>query len=640
MELSNKREKKDQRESVPPTEEDPLAAAKSLLAFGYEVKAREKAIAILEEGKVKAGRIISDAALEEGRLDRLATGAKGLSENVQQIGIAWVSLLFIAWGIAYGTWKLVRKGAGYLPFRFLPRSFRSLRRPCQIVVSNVENPTDEIKVGRDLRERIAEELAHASSPAKHIYRVSEAGVTPVALATALPSQAQFLDPLLKWIQRPRQYHIVAVPQSPLGKLASLSVRIQEANGRLVKQEQIQLLLGSDKSATYLELGTLAGAWALFQIQSLLFPAMDPTKISVLGSTEWKSYGLFRRAERLGRLSALPGRVDADEQLEKLLHEALAHDHNNAGALVLLGQQQARRFKDDKDDLVEVDSGIVHLDRAKEILDKNAHVKEHWFLPSAHDGTKASPLWFQATYQCTVAHLHRFAHSQQLCFDSGVPVDTIVPDELSNGINLAVELANAIGATQLTLSGLLRKYTIPANERESLIQMLDHDASYLLGLLAGALSSKELIERRSLIEPESKAEFPAEKSKKLWESLKTINGQGPPRAQSIVGILENEEESAGLPLRYNLACVHARACNAAEALKNLEIFLEHLKDSEKRRWIDWARKDPSLKPVRDHGKAKEDFQKLLTHTVSNDEPAPSASPAAPAGEWRVERVVDS
>ncbi|KPJ94475.1 MAG: hypothetical protein AMJ53_05175 [Gammaproteobacteria bacterium SG8_11] len=598
---------------------DPYAVAKGLMVAGYETEAKKKALEIWNKGIAEP----IPPKLQANEIDRFAERASDVGISAGKIGSALLAILLLIWILALTIRKL-----------WLQRPWAK-PRPCQVIIDEIDDPRTDLKVGHDLRERLAEELSHASSPATRLSRVSQPGATPIPQVENLPSAISFLGPLLRWARTPVRYHVVTEVHLPVNKVAALSVTIHNDRGELEVRESFSMKIEDEERVTYLELGTLAGAWVVFELQRLQFPKSRAHELRVLGTTRWKSYGMFRRGERVALTERICGHDSRDM---KFFDHALAEDHNNIGALIVVGKWQSRNVT--KQD--EMKKGIEHLQRARRLLGDDSLARAGRFR--AVPGTRKDPLWFQATYELAVAYLHRFASSEEYLNNQPTNLNKVEYDQftdqirgdLKNGLNVATELAKAIGATQLTLGRRWGQREIPANARRSLKLMLHQDAKYLIGVLAGSKASSEWIENGHLFQKNKKKAPPSlVLDDALWNWMCKLEYNNLPSARDLVQVVEDKKENAGWATLYNLACFYSRAREAVKAYDYLEQYFEHLVGRRKEIQVTWAKCDPTLKLAREDNKMKAKFDKLLTLPPPTPIVPQLTTPKAPAGEWVVE-----
>jgi tetratricopeptide (TPR) repeat protein len=583
---------------------DVYALANALLKAGYEKEAKDAAQNALKSDPKKS---IPEPlkATKPTWFEQLETWMTGLWTLIGTGTKNLIGILLFLW---IGS-RLARLAWGLLPWG----------RPQlgQVTIDKFEEPTPDLGIGRDLTEWLANELA-AKSPAVRIVVVGGQGANPIPLTeNTLPTQLNFLVPLLNWIRTPKKYCINGVIHAPLDDQVALTVNIHNHRGELEARNFFTNPFSGDQKAAYRELGTHAGAWALFELDRIYFrKKREETKI--LGTTHWLSYALFRCGELA---SPAVGRSDAEM---KFFHEALAEDHNNIGALIVIGDHQARKCNDD----AEMKKGIDHLERARKRLDETEPVPK-WGLFKAIPHTHINPLWFQATYALAVAYVH---HSAQ--HEVGSRTDAL--QDLKKGIKYATELAVAIGATQLTLHDRWARCSLPVDAQHTLQQMLNRDMYYLLGVLAGAKASEEWLKEEKLKEREKNASSPTPGSgdNELWKWLQDLNTENLHCARDLVAPLEICRDKIGWPAYYNLACFYSRAREYETSFSYLEQYFEHLdlEDSTGKERAKWARKDPTLRPTREQ--KKDAFDNLLRSTNKDDKAHPP-TPSAPQGEWVVE-----
>lgn len=324
---------------------------------------------------------------------------------------------------------------------------------------------------------------------------------------------------------------------------------------------------------YQDLGTLAGAWTVFELQKLKRPFQrlrrflaEEKRVEILGTQVWQSYAEFRR-----------GQLAKDAKARSHFLRALYLDRQNIGALIELGAHESRVVDDDK----RMEKGIKWLDDGKKLLDVKNDFKSE--LKPIFD-----PLWFRATYALATAEFHRFAQNETL---EPHALSESEKEMVKNAAAYGIKLARCIGKTQLALRKRLRRIKIPVKVQRSLQDMLRRDdACYLAGVVAGCLASLEE-------PPKTKVNIEAIEctDKELWQYLTTINEET--KSKDIVArIMPTAKSRSGWAADYNLACYYARAGDCGKAVKELEKTLEYVEKSAGESDVAWIRKDPTLRPV--------------------------------------------
>lgn len=574
------------------------AAAERLRVAGYDDAARERAKELSADADEPIPPELSRSPLERG-----VQWTSKLSTAVTEATTSVVTTLLLVLVALWVLWVLARV---LLSWIWVPKR-------AELVFSEVAGASED--VARALHSRILDELNHAATPAVHMTGVGPPG-EPLPTPVALPPQLQFVGPVLEQLRTSllsqRRCRLICVAYAPRAGQLALSLSIQDVGGRIKDSVDTMAVAEDD----YEQLAPLAGAWVVFKLLELQSPNKRPGEIKVLGTTEWRSYGFLRQAQRA-----------RSEEKTTLFHRALSFDHANAGALLGLGSEQTKSQDSDVRD-----QGIRHLELAKQLLDEEYPPIKGLFLPV--DKVRSDPLWFTAQYELTIAYLHRFAAKEGKDRQQETKE---VEEDLSHGVARATELANAVGATALALRSWPSRWRVPAAKRERLESMLRNDTRFLVAVLAGGYASCEYRMETGLKPKSLKEETAA--TLDLWDELAKFPKGNLQTASDLFEVFERDPGRgvegkalvhSGALAHYNRACYLARARRLDESLQALKEALEHSVAPQLQQRLKLANEDPTLLPLHVS-------QEFMDFIASHAAPAvPPQQVTAPTVEFQLTR----
>ena len=563
--------------------DDPFAAARALLAAGYDDEAREEArsSAVANPGSAIPGEFAApdDADSLGDRAERWAADLGRILAAVA-LGLGLLSILTAAWW-KFWTWARRRPGVGLGDVAY---------------VGGDEGDVDL------LRATLVAELDGARSSAKGVRSVSGIGADVPDLVS-LPGQLQVAEKILQRLLRPAVLVIDVTVFKPKTRPEMVQVRIRK-HGRLLVEDSFPVPPSTSG------LPSLVGAWAaafvVLQLRDLV--GRRRQRVYPGGTDDWRSYGLYRWAN-----------LDAANRAQ-LLHRSLADDHRNSYALSELGARQAIRGGDE-----EQEEGLEHLEFARELLERRPTRSTGPLLGFIRKGAEVEPLWFQATYRLAVAHLHRL-HSREDEDPNIRPDDT----DLLGGLAAAEELVDATAAT-LHLIESWRRWFMPKDLRRELKDVLDADAMYSLGVLGGGrVAEARANGSRGRIDPDPGTAL----SEDVWGEIRR-QGAASLTAGWILATVTSDLDHAARSTLYNVACLYARAHHFDLALQHLEKAASHQRrPGSSREFASQICADPTLAPLR--GALADDFKGLVQRIKARDKPVAAPPVASSADQWTVTR----
>lgn len=504
--------------------------------------------------------------------------------------LAWIVIL-LGWNIT--NWlRLVRVIGG------------------RYVINHVGDPRDVEDAGQAVLSRIVDELNFAGRGARTLQSVdSPDAAVPVQVAS-LPEPLKALAPLINLLVRQNRFVITVTLLPVTSDEADVHVLLSKSTGRVLESRRFTEPCHDkgDELAAYTGAAMQAGAWLAFMLDKHMRSRLardGNRRVELLGTRSWQSYAFLCRGLR-----------HAQTEAEKTAwyNAALREDHRNIGALIALGAILARSEQS-------MHFGIRHLQWAREQLGDGTGGHRHRAglrraLRLEYPGTHADPKWFQATYALAIALLHRHdnRHRRQRHDEQGCLIDAI---------KKGTELAQAIGATQLTLASWWRRWAIQRGRRVELRRILDREDTTLASVVAASKASLEMQHPGYLLPPDP-AWQPCDK-RKLWKRLRGLDPEDPaslPPAESLLNAqlcsarcTGDEECHLDQRTRYNRACFHVRSGNYDKALEELKLVFAHVsaepgQDSEySRKLLRWAAdRDPALDSLR--GNRQAEFTELI------------------------------
>jgi hypothetical protein len=483
----------------------------------------------------------------------------------------------------------------------------------EYAINHIEDPPGTTGVGHAIRSRIADELSFARRSARTARNVDSPDAAVPAQLAALPESIKGLTPLLNLLLRQNRF-VITVTVLPLtSENARIYVMLSRSGGTVLESRSFAVPAGNKADAieAYTAAAIRAGAWLAFMLEKYVRSRITWTRghhVELLGTRSWESYALLCQGLRHA--------TSEDERLA-WYNAALREDHRNIGALIAFGGTLATHEK-------EIDFAINHLEWARKLLGGDSAGRGNQegmrkALRFEHAGTHADPQWFQATYALAIALLHRH--------DLAAGPDRQPHDEtkcLADAIKKGAELAQAVGATRLTLASRWRRLAIQRGRRAQLRMILGREDTTLASVVAASKASLEMQEAGHLL-PVEDGWKPCEKSE-LWKRLNKLDSEHPDSLPSAEGLLnaqlcflgcDNDEEChLDQRTRYNRACFYVRSEKYDKALRELSVVFAHISSSSGQadgdysyRLLDWARKDdPALRPLRSHRTAE--FKELV------------------------------
>ncbi|MCP5056770.1 MAG: hypothetical protein GY937_08620 [bacterium] len=457
-------------------------------------------------------------------------------------------------------------------------------------VGRVVAPAGRESIADSVRARIADELDAAASPVGTMLDPSGGGADLPKMLELQP-QIAFIGPLIAWLRQPPHLRISGALHER-GGLWSASVEVTNSIGHVL--DRIYIGPRGDLD----ELAKRIAAWSALEFQRHRFWKSSTTRHSTMGTSSWQSYAAVRCSRP---------------------REALIHDPRNTLAMLHVAMEETERF----DDRAVMSRGIARLESALGELEELSKPLQIPFWPAE---ARRDPRWFQSKYLLTVAYLHRFALREE---DPSSGEEA--REDVEKGLDVAVELARALGATGKALRRWTTRQAIGDRDERSLRLMLEQDANFFVGVLAGAKASQEWFENPQSPRGEGHdhnddAEWPSERD--LWNGLASLDRENLPDAHRLANALS--DDFLGAAARYNHACFHVRAREFQAALEDLKLSFENHGEADRPAYIEWAQKDPTLEPLR---RAKrEEFESVIASVTPPE--MVGVAPTADEG-WSVE-----
>ncbi|MET4590704.1 hypothetical protein [Arthrobacter sp. 754] len=521
-------------------------------------------------------------------------------------GRIWSALGFIAAAIAAVAALAAVACLFWRPVSWLGRRTRAhalFGSKGRYVVKDVSDPPGCPGTGAVVRARILDEVFEARQGARTMTVLDGPGATLPSPVVELPANYRWLTPLVNSLfTRPYETTVNALPAD--GGKVSIKVVLGTSKGKVMETRRIsETVRGGAVTEAYSEAASRAGAWLAFTLAKHAQPRRlvrrSDQRVVIFGTESWESYALLRKGQR---------RTELTEQMDAY-KAALFEDPCNVGALARLGHLQGN----EPANLDTLSQGINHLSRADHLLNGKADgmTTFRFALP----GTRADPRWYQITYQRTVAFINRYY--------ARAAKDGFAESDLAQALSLGVELARAVGATQLTLASKWRRWSIMRDRQHDLQDLLDRDGLDLASLLAGPLA---VIEKRNSWKdaPSTLAQIVPHRFGTTYEFWKLLAGLHPPGVEStlewsgpssrnlLAAQLEfatlstpegnRAEDSLGsfLPwrVRYQRACVLVEMELYEDAVDELSLILDYASSfsASSLLVVDWVKKDPALRPL--------------------------------------------
>jgi hypothetical protein len=528
---------------------------------------------------------------------------------VEAANTAWALLLTIVSVLAIGWIVLVvlQKSINALPFM----------RPIGIgySIQEVEDPPrGQVRgAGQIIRMRIIDELHYSRKGPRTLQHVDGPEAPLPSLIGALPEPMRGWAPIVNTLLRRDRLVVWVTALRPLSGRAAIHVRLCRSSGKVIAYKRFEEpLMGDDAVSAYNGAAMWAGAWLAYEIAKFARSKASErgyASVELLGTGFWESYAMLRRGLE----------SEAPNEQRAWYDAALREDHQNIGALIALGCLEAQEVENRKT----MGQGIEHLDLAHELLKESDKglgkgIGRIW---NPCPGTHADPQWFQCMYSLTVARLHRYCASMKT-----VPHAPNAGDDLDKALRLGVDLAQGVGATQMTLSSWRRRRAIPARQRKAIQTVLDREDI----LLANAFVTPRALQSKP---PATRGERPPDRSRppsvdptntfrdkrEYWEKLAALSSDEIDKIPPAESLLDWEDQIfrnrsdilAHVNYRrlYNRACTETQLGLYAEAMSDLTLAFRHMSSAapvlEGRRLpptflVDWAQKtDPALGWLRKH-----------------------------------------
>ena len=572
---------------------DPYAGAKALLDADYDEDAREQARKVAAaEGSAIPSPLASPAP-------SLAERAKDGADDITDIATGLAILVAVlaaaaALAVKFGNWLVRRRHVTLGTF--------------SVVQDDEPAPEGKPDAGVELKTIVAEELAEAARSSS-TFRTVEAAAVDVPQPVGIPEQLKPVANLIQIVFRRAILEVSATARAIPDGGWQVTAQIR---GRRRVFDQVTFRVESAAGPGVSPAGIWIAAWAMLRLHGHVGWFLRRSACP-FGTDNWESLAWLRFANAPG----IPGELVVDR-----LHRALLADHDNVVALAALGGLQTQHAGDTET----YRTGLTHLDLAAEALARKPTRRTRIIRgqpPRAH--AQFEPLWFQIAYARTIAHLHRYHFGQQ------TKPPTADPQDREAGIACALDLARTIAATWLTLDGWWwRARAVGATRRAELVEMLDRDDEYHLGVLAGALMTGHS-------GPLPPAAVQRKTGRQLWEwvAASADDLRTPEPLAELLHVVTHPSSHAHADTLYNIACVWAQAGEPDKAVAVLRQSFDHYVGTQLKRDLEWLEQDYTLHSLRGmdaYVKLVDDLRKRVTA----DEP-----PGAPAGAgnaWMVAMVV--
>lgn len=496
--------------------------------------------------------------------------------------------------------------------------------PRRFLLQTPTDPPGHEGIGEVIRTRLLDELRTARKEAQTLTEMDGANAGVPKALLALPEKWKWIEPIFNRLIAPRHFVVTATPLRADCEQVGLHIQIGSSTGTVLEARQfaeapISKSTGDrpieDRSCVYRSLSITAGSWLAFMLTKRSRSRRHAHEPVVLfGTDSWESYAMMRHGVHSN------GSV-ADKR--KWHNAALWEDHRNIGALFELAKLDSLDFNPE----ASLKHGIRHIELAHDLLAGDWRGLRMWLKPFQHSGTRVDPRWYQATYSLAVHCANRYCALSDISNFA-----QLAREDLARSLELATELTQAIGATQLTLASPWRKFSVERHYRHEISDLLKGEALDLATVLILPLSCEEelhehLKERRRFV-----CEFHtsyrdvnwSHDSNDLWKFFSTFSLSGSTavnvrkfriHTQDLLDI-QDHWVTAGLPhtrealltlpwkLRYQRACALVRVGRMQEAINLfVQIFdhaasippLVHGKRSGSE-IVTWALNDPMLEPL--------------------------------------------
>ena len=507
-----------------------------------------------------------------------------------------VLLLILAWITGLLVWN------GYNRLRLWQV------RGGRYAIKQVEDPPGIVGVGQAVRSRIVDELSFAGRSARTLQNVDSPDAAVPTQVPVLPEPIKGLGPLVNLLLHQDRFVITVTALPVLSDKAKLHVLLSRSTGKVLESRRFTEPIGNREDILEAYTGTAmqAGAWLAFMLDKYVrsrLPRNGNRRVELLGTHSWLSYAWLCRGLR---------HAQSEKEQIAWYNAALRVDHRNIGALIALGKRLTASEES-------IHFGIRHLQWAREQLSGNRDSGPNRegmsrVLRIEHPGTHADPQWFQATFALAVALLHRHDHRSPHRIEQGC---------LTEAVEVGTELAQAIGATQLTLKSWWRRLALRRRRRVELRRILVREDTTLASVVASSKAALEMHDEGKLlaIEPD----WQPSRKRELWKRLNKLDLKdldSLPSAESLLNSqlcsdnCNDEECHLSETTRYNRACFYVRGEKYEKALAQLKLVFAHMSfepdrdDSEFSHWLlRWAAKDdPALAPLR--ANCKSEFEELI------------------------------